>query len=238
MFPAPTQGAPNGKAGGLAALYLAVAYLAAMPYFLLVVDYPNATTAAEKVASIVSNHQSMHVMYLVTYVFLGVVLAVLVLSLYERLRVGSELGARVATVVGLMWATALVLSGIVFNHGMETVVSLAATSPEQAAAAWQAIEPISDSLSGAGGETLGGLWMLLVCWTALRGGSLPRRLAWFGAVIGLVGLASTVPALHEASYVFGLLQIAWFVWLGTVLLARRATTPRPAADREPALDAV
>lgn len=238
MFPATTQDAPHGKAGGLAALYLAVAYLAAMPYFLLVVDYPSATTAAEKVASMVRDHQSMHLMYLVTYVFLGVALAVLVLSLYERLRVGSELGARVATVVGLMWATALVLSGLVFNHGMETVVSLSETRPEQAATAWQAIEPISDSLGGAGGETLGGLWMLLVCWTALRGRALPTRLAWFGVWIGLIGLASTVPALHEASYLFGLQQIAWFAWLGTALLARRATTPRPTADREPALGAV
>ena len=237
MFPATSQGAPHDKAGGLAAFYLALAYIAAMPFFLLVVDYPTATTAAEKVTSIVRNYQSMYVMYLVTYVFLGVVMAVLVLSLFERLQRGGELGARVATVLGLMWSTALVLSGMVFNHGMETVVSLAEKSPEQAAMAWQAIEPITDSLSGAGGETLGGLWMLLVSWTALRGRALPTTLAWFGAATGLIGLASTVPALHEASYAFGLLQIAWFVWLGTVLLARRANAPR-LVDRQPVLGAV
>ena len=236
MFPAPTQDAAHHEAGGLAALYLAAAYIAAMPYFLLVVDYPSATTAAAKVTSIVQNQQSMYVMYLVTYVFLGVALAVLVLSLFDRLRRGSELGARVGTALGLMWATALVLSGLVFNHGMETVVSLAEESPELAATAWQSIESITDSLSGAGGETLGGLWMLLVCWTALRARALPTRLAWFGAVIGLVGLASTVPALHEASYVFGLLQIVWFAWLGTALLARRANAVR--LDRQPVLDAV
>ena len=234
MFPATSHDAPHDKAGGLAALYVALAYIAAMPFFLLVVDYPTATTAAEKVASILHNYQSMYAMYLVTYVLLGVVLAVLVLSLFEPLRRGSELGARLATVLGLMWATALVLSGMIFNHGMGTVVSLAETSPDQAAMAWQAIEPVTDSLGGAGGETLGGLWMLLVGWTALRGRALPTTLAWFGAATGLIGLASTVPALAEASYAFGLLQIAWFAWLGTVLIARRTNTPRP-VDLQPAL---
>lgn len=225
MFPAAGQSAPHDKAGGLAALYLAVAYVAAMPFFLLVIDYPRATTSAEKVTSIVHNYPSMYVMYLVTYVFLGLVLSVLVLSLYERLRHVSELGARFATVLGLMWSIALVLSGMIFNHGMGTVITLAEQSPELAAMAWQAIEPVTDSLSGAGGETLGGLWMLLVSWIALRGRALPTTLAWFGAATGLVGLASTVPALHEASYAFGLLEIAWFVWLGTVLLTHRAVTP-------------
>jgi len=75
MFPPTSHGTPHDRAGGLAALYLALAYLAAMPFFLLVVDYPKATTAAEKVASIVRNYQSMYTMYLVTYVFLGVVMA-------------------------------------------------------------------------------------------------------------------------------------------------------------------
>jgi hypothetical protein len=46
-----------------------------------------------------------------------------------------------------------------------------------------------------------------------------------------------VPVLHEARYAFGLLQIAWFAWLATVLLARRAHTPRP-IDRQHALGAV
>ncbi|MFZ0160023.1 MAG: hypothetical protein WAL50_13425 [Kineosporiaceae bacterium] len=237
MFPPTSHGTPHDRAGGLAALYLALAYLAAMPFFLLVVDYPKATTAAEKVASIVRNYQSMYTMYLVTYVFLGVVMAVLVLSLSERLRRGSELGARVATVLGLTWSIALILSGMVFNHGMGTVVSLAEQSPEQAASAWQVIEPVAEGLGGAGGETLGGLWMLLVSWTALRGRALPTTLAWLGVSIGLIGLASTVPALHGAAYAFGVLQIVWFAWLGTALLARRASAPR-VVDSEAVLGAV
>lgn len=232
MFSRATDGAARDRAGGFAALYLALAYIAAMPFFLLVVDYQQATTAAEKVTSILRNHQGMYAMNLVTYVFFGVVLAVLVLSLFDHLRRGSELLARVATVVGLTWSVALVLHGMVFNFGMGTVVSLAENSPEQAALAWRSIESVAEGLGGAGGETLGGLWLLLTSWAALRSRALPKALIWSGMATGFIGVASTVPALNDGIYAFGLLQLVWFAWVGAVLLARRVSVPAPADRRQ------
>lgn len=206
------------KAGGVAALYLAAAYVAAMPYFLLVVDYPSATTAADKVALILENHSSMHAMYLVTYVVFGIVLGILALALYDRLRQVAPFTARVAAGIGALWAFALVASGMVFNYGMNTVVGLAQTDGAQAAMTWRAIEPIAQGLGGAGGELLGGLWVLLVSWIALRGQVLPKALNWLGIVIGVAGLASVVPQLQPMAYAFGLLQIVWFAWLGVAML--------------------
>ena len=63
---------------------------------------------------------------------------------------------------------------------------------------------------------------------ALRDSRLPRRLGWLGVVIGVVGLASIVPLLNDATVVFGLLEFAWFVWLGLVLLRTHGTTPHDA----------
>lgn len=209
------------KAGGVAALYLALAYLAAMPYFLLVVDYQGATTAAEKVALIVNNYSSMYAMYLATYVVFGIVLGVLALSLYDRLRAAAPSTARIATTVGLLWSFVLVASGMVQTYGMTTVVALAKASPAQAQSAWQAIEPVALGLGGAGGEILGGLWVLLVSWVALRTGALPKVLGWLGMVIGVAGLASVVPPLHDGAYAFGLLQIVWFVWVGVTLMTTK-----------------
>jgi hypothetical protein len=74
------------QVGGLAALYLAVAYVVAMPYFLLFVKYPSVVDPAEKVALLADNHGSMRVIYLITYVVFGMVLAVLALALHTRLR--------------------------------------------------------------------------------------------------------------------------------------------------------
>ena len=123
-----------------------------------------------------------------------------------------------ATVVGLIWAVVLVASGLVFNFGMETVAALYDGNPDQAVAVWQAIEPVTEGLGGAGGEILGGLWVLLVSWTALRTGGLPKTLGWLGVAIGLMGIVSVVPALRDAGMVFGMLQIVWLVWTGVVML--------------------
>ena len=120
------------RAGGIAALYLAAAMLVAMPFFLVVVDYPGATSIAEKVTLIVAHEASMHVMYLITYVVFGVVLAVLALALHARLRTAAPALVNVATAVGLMWAVLLVASGMVFNAGMAAVVDLFPASRDQA----------------------------------------------------------------------------------------------------------
>jgi hypothetical protein len=217
--------ASGRKAGGVAALYLALAYLAAMPYFLVVVDYPSATTVADKVALVVGNYSSMYAMYLVTYVFFGIALGVLAFALYDRLKAHAPATVRIATAVGLLWSFVLVASGMVFNYGMTTVVTLAKTDTGQARLAWQAIEPIAQGLGGAGGEILGGLWVLLLSWVALRSGALPKVLGWLGVAIGVMGLISIMPPLHEAAYGFGLLQIVWFAWLGVTM------TTKPAAAK-------
>lgn len=214
--------AARQKAGGAAAVYIALALLAAMPYFLLVVDYMGARTAAEKVALIVANHASMYAMYLVTYVFYGIALGVLAFALYDRMKARAPAAMRAATAIGLLWSFVLVASGMIFNYGMTTIVGLAAADPTQAQLSWLSIESVAQALGGAGGEILGGLWILLVSVVALRSGALPKHLGWFGAVVGVVGLASVVPALRDASIAFGLTLIVWFAWVGAVLIKTRA----------------
>jgi hypothetical protein len=48
-------------------------------------------------------------------------------------------------------------------------------------------------------------------------------------VIGAAGIASIIPALLDGRYVFGLLQIVWFIWLGVVMLRTTATEEPPGA---------
>jgi len=210
------------RAGGVAALYIAAAYLVAMPYFLIVSDYKNLVDPAQKVTSLVANQNSMYVMYLATYVVLGIVLAALALALWKRLA-GSPSIAAVSGAVGLIWACMLVASGLVFNYGSAAVIELHATSPAQAVSAWQAIEPVADALSSGQGELLGGLWVLLVSVAALRTGGLPKALNWLGILIGFAGIASVVPVLRGAVYVFGLLEIVWLIWVGIVMIRTRAS---------------
>ena len=229
MNPSPDRSVRQQKVGGLAALYLALAYVVAMPYFLLIVKSASVTDPVEKVALLVGNHASMQVVYLLTYVLFGLVLAVLALSLHARLKDGAPTLMQAATAVGLIWAVVLVASGMVFNAGMAAVVGLHGTSPAQAVAVWQAIEPVTEGLGGSGGELLGGLWVLLVSLAALRTGGLSKVLNALGVAIGAAGVLSVVPALNDVGMVFGLLQIVWFAWLGIVLLR---TAPRTAELRQ------
>jgi hypothetical protein len=141
----------------------------------------------------------------------------------------SQAGA----VLGCLWATMLVACGLVTNAGGAAVVALHATDPARAVAVWQAIEPVADGLGGAGGELLGGLWVLIVSVAAVRVGGFPKALCWSGIVVGAAGLVSVVPGLAAGAYVFGLLQIVWFVWLGIVMLrsaSRRSEATTTAGD--------
>ena len=104
------------RAGGVAALYLAAAYLVAMPYFLIVVDFQSLVGSAQKVTALVANQNGMYVMHLITYVVFGIVLAALALALWKRLG-GSPSIAAVGGAVGLIWACMLIASGLVFNYG-------------------------------------------------------------------------------------------------------------------------
>ena len=233
MEPSDGRSAREQRVGGLAALYLAAAYLVAMPYFLVLVKYPSVVDPAEKVALLVGNHASMRGIYLITYVVFGIALAVLALTLYPRLKDGAPTLMRTGTVAGLIWAVVLVSSGMIFNAGMAAVVELHATSPAQAVSAWQAIEPVAQGLGGSGGELLGGLWVLLISVAALRSGGLPKGLNRLGVAIGAAGVISVVPALRDLAYGFGVLQIVWFVWLGIVMVrtpSRSGEAPRWGAE--------
>ena len=204
------------KAGGAAALYIAVAYLAAIPYFLLLVDYPSVVDPVQKIILLRDNYASMYAMHVLVFMFVAFALIVVTLALYERLKASSI--ARIAVVVGSIWAGLLLASVMVFNYGMGEVVRLYATSPAQAVSAWQAISPVAEALGSSGGEVPGGVWILLLSAAGLSARVFPKALHWLGVGIGVAGILSVVPALNSLTVVFGLLQIVWFAWLGVVML--------------------
>jgi hypothetical protein len=208
------------KMGGIAALYAGAAYIVGMVGFLLVVDVSGVVDPAQKVALMVDNMTFLYIMYLIIYVIWGAFMVVLALALYERLKAGSPAIVQTATVFGILWACVIIASGMIYNSGMENVVDLYGKDPAQAATVWLAVDSVLDGLGGSN-EILGGIWILLISWAALRAGELPRVLNYLGVVIGVAGIVSVVPALAEIFiYIFALGQIVWFIWLGIVMLRK------------------
>jgi len=203
------------KMGGIAALYAGVAFIVGMLGFLLVVGWPD--DPVQQVAVLVNNQVSLHILYVIVYQIWAVFLVVLTLALYERLKADSPAVMQTATAIGIIWATVVIASGIIFNIGMDNVVDLYGEDPAQATTVWLVIESVSDAIGG-GNEILGGLWVLLISWAALQSRGLPRALNYLGIVIGAAGILSALPGLGDVGLIFGLVQIVWFIWVGIVML--------------------
>ncbi len=208
------------KPGAFAAFYLAAAYVIGIVTFLVVLDYPSLTDPAQKVALLVEKQAVIFWTNLLMYVFFGLVLVVLALALYDRLKSSAPALAQVATVISLIWAGSLVASGMVSNAGIAPVAAHYPTDPAQAALTWQSFETVASGLGNGNGEILGGVWTLLISLAALRGGGLPKLLNFLGLLVGAVGLISVLPGLADLAGLFGLSQIIWFVWLGIVFLRK------------------
>ena len=213
------------KIGGFAALYSAAALLFAMVGYLLIVGTLDVVDPVEKVAQLVDNQAFLYILNLIAYVIWGIAMVVLTLALYERLKAGSPAIMQIATAIGLIWACIVIASGQVSNMGMDTVVDLYSKDPTQAGTIWMAVDSVASGLSSAGGEILGGTWMLLVSWAALRGRGLSRALNYFGVLVGAVGLFSAIPVIGvPGTVIFGLGKMVWSLWLGIVMLRSDPST--------------
>ena len=208
------------KIGGVAALIEAATYVVGFGLiFTLLAPLAGDLDPDQYMAFLVDNHTLLYIWHLFIYVVNGIFLVVLALALYERLKAGcSPAMAQTATAFGLIWAGLVIASGMIFIIGMNTVVDLYGQDPAQAATVWLAINSVFEGLGG-GVEIVGGLWILLLSWAALRTGELPRALNYLGVLIGVAGILTVIPAIGElGGAVFGLGFIVWFVWVGIVML--------------------
>lgn len=206
------------KASAIAALMMALAYIVGIAFNFTVLDMSGIHDPQEQLAFLAANQSLLSIWILFIYVIFGVFLVVLALGLYERLKDRAPGLAQAATAYGLIWAGMVIASGLVYILGLGAVVEMLGQNAQQAAWMWPVIEVVHQGI-GASIEIPGGLWALLVSLAALRSGVFSRALNILGVVIGAAGLLTVIPALYELSVaVFGLGQIAWWVWMGLALL--------------------
>ena len=205
------------KLGGIAALIEAALYVTGFGLFLTILDPSGYEGHVQKVTFLADKQVALYIANLLIYVVFGVVLVVLTLALHARLKDGSPAIMQTATAFGLIWAGLVIASGMIANIGNSTVVELSSENQDQAVMLWLALATVQEALGG-GNEIVGGLWVLLLSWAALRTNKLPKALNYLGVLVGLAGILTVAPNFDVLMDVFGLGQIVWFAWLGTVML--------------------
>jgi Domain of unknown function (DUF4386) len=205
------------KMGGIAALVNAVAYLVGIG---LVTTFlaPIMDAEPEQYVAFMANNQTlMFVWHLLIYVVAGVFMVPLALALHARLNDKAPALMQITTAFGLIWATTVICGGMVIINDLKVVTNLYNQDPTRATSVYLALSAVEEGLGGAI-ELPGGLWIILVSCIALASNRLPRFLNYLGILVGMAGIATLIPNLDNATYIFGLGAILWFVGLGIALM--------------------
>jgi len=209
------------KAGGLAALFHAAAYVVGMILGLTLM-FPLLDAAPDRYLKFLAENQALvYVWNLITYWGSAITLVIMVLALYERLKDNAPALAQTSAAFGLIWAGLIIASGNLMLRNVGVLAELVGRDPAQAVTAWTALEAVEVGIT-SGNELVGSLWVLLLSVAALRTGQLNRALNYLGMVLGVAGMLTIVPALYDSLVmIFGPGMIAWSVWMGIVLLRQK-----------------
>lgn len=210
------------KLGGVAALTLAIIYIAAFMFFGMFLDLPSNANTTQKFNFLAENQIILAVVNLVIYVVFGIFLAVLVLALHHRLKHSAQVLTQLSSIFGLIWVSLVIASGMIANIGLATVIDLSITDTDKAMTVWLGVNIVVNGLGG-GNEIVAGLWMLLLSTAALKSNELSRTLNYLGLFVGFMGILTIYPK-DLFTEIFGLSQIIWFIWLGLYLLIKPLDT--------------
>jgi hypothetical protein len=206
------------KLAGISAIFEALIYIVAFTYFAAFWSFPSAGSSTEKMTYLAENQLIFSTIYFLMYVVFGVLLAVLVIGLHEKLKHTKNPAIAIGSLFGAIWVGLVIASGMISNIGLAYAIDLMDASPEKAFDVWTIVSLITESLGG-GNELVGGLWVLLVSVTALQARVFSQTLNYLGLLVGVAGIATIYPD-DTLTEIFGVTQIGWFIWLGICLLTQ------------------
>ncbi|WP_422860010.1 DUF4386 family protein [Flagellimonas sp. S174] len=205
------------KLGGLSAILEALIYISAFIVYGGVLVYPSPVASPLSQYNFLSdNYRILSILNLTSYVLFGILLAVLVLALHQRLSRSSPTLSKLASIFGIIWVGLVIASGMISNIGLEEVLSIGIENPEHAMLVWTSVGIVTEGLGG-GNEIVGGLWVLLVSLAAWKHQLFPKLLTFLGIFVGVAGVLTIYP-LDTFKELFGLSQIVWFVWIGIFMI--------------------
>lgn len=205
------------KVGGFCSILLGLIYIIAFIVYAGILEYPNTNaTETERINFLSDNYLILSTINLLSYVIFGILLAVLVVSIHQRIKDYMPNLSLLTSVFGIIWVGLVIASGMIINIGLNSVIEIGIEEPQKAILIWSSVGIVSEGLGG-GNEIVGGIWVLLLSLTALKGQLFSKQLNYLGILIGVSGIVTIYP-LDIFTEIFGISQILWFLWIGIFML--------------------
>lgn len=205
------------KIGGIASIISGVAYLVGIVISVLVV-MPSLNLGPEETILFLRDHEiMMFLLYLFIYIVAGVALVFIALAVYERLKQRAKVSAQASLAFGFIWSTLVLASGMMLILDAQVVTELYKTNVAQAIQTYITLTAVENALGG-GIELPGGIWIILLSVSGLRAKIWPKALNLLGIAIGIAGVITVLPWLHELGSLFGVGFIVWFIWMGIIMI--------------------
>jgi hypothetical protein len=208
------------RSGGIAAIGMALCYVAMAVIFFGMLSMPQGLDTAGKIQYLQQHHLLVASGYGIGYLLFGVLLAILLQTLQQVFANRPSALFRLAERFGNVWLVLMLASGMVALIGLQMVFRLMESDPQQALALYNTRNLLTEALGG-GIELVGGLWVLLLSISGLQQQCLGKALHVLGLVVGVLGILTVMHTLPFLKDAFGVTQLIWFIWLGISLM--RAT---------------
>ncbi|MCC7358903.1 MAG: hypothetical protein IT317_05470 [Anaerolineales bacterium] len=212
----PTNRFITQQAGGLAALVQAGLALAALVVAFGLIG-PDALTDSARLSALAATNPAPLFIQDGLKLASAAAAAILVVAVFHHTRAIAPDLMRWAAALGLLACLCLLANACL---SLYAVAHIAGFAPGPAGLGGQLQGPIG--MLGLAAIVINGLWYLLVSGSAVRTNTLPRRLSYFGLVLGALSL------LPPLSILVLLLSVAWLVGLGRWLLSSRPACDLPA----------
>ncbi len=207
------------KIGGICGILEGLIYIFAFIVYGVILVYPGKNAnAVEEFHFLSDNYFILFTLNIISYVLFGILLAVLVLALYQRLKKHAPNFSKLTFIFGILWVGLVIASGMIANIGLNSIVKIGSTDPEKAMLIWDSVSIVTEGLGG-GNEIVGGIWVLLLSILSFKIKMFSKSLHILGMLVGFAGIATIYP-LDIFTEIFGLSQIIWFLWIGIAMIRK------------------
>jgi len=205
------------KLGGLCSISLGLIYIIAFIVYGGIIEYPKAdATEIERLNFLSDNYLILCTANLISYFLFGILLAVLVISIHQKIKNHLPNLSILASVFGIIWVGLVIASGMIANIALNSVIEIGIEEPQKAIAIWTSVGIVSEGLGGEN-EIVGGVWVLLLSIAALKYSFFSKPLNLLGLLVALAGMLTILP-FDVFKEIFGISQIVWFIWIGIAMI--------------------